>query len=239
MTYSDFCHHPNKQGFDYFYGLPLTNLKDFGVNGDSVVKTRIPYMDVLMATIALGGAFTAFFCKEMGYIGKCTFWSSFLILLLGPLSVYLIYKNLKILNSILMRNYDVVEQPIRLEDNLSERLVKEGIEFMEGRKEDKKPFLLFMSWIQVHTALHTAERFKDRSNYGKYGDNVEELDWSVGKIMKALETLGLAANTFVYFTSDNGGHVDEYGIEGNREGGYNGIYRGKAKSHTILPLHNT
>ena len=53
------------------------------------------------------------------------------------------------------------------------------------------------------------------------------MDWSVGELVKALDTLDIADDTFVYFTSDNGGHVEEKGILGNREGGWNGIYRGR------------
>ena len=54
-----------------------------------------------------------------------------------------------------------------------------------------------------------------------------ELDWSVGQIMASLRDLDLLNNTLVYFTSDNGGHIEEKGIHGNREGGFNGIYRGE------------
>ncbi|KAI8497453.1 hypothetical protein Bbelb_247590 [Branchiostoma belcheri] len=66
-----------------------------------------------------------------------------------------------------------------------------------------------------------ATEFRGRSRHGLYGDAVEELDWSVGVVMATLERLGLTENTFVYFTSDNGGHI-ETGVEG----GSNGIYKG-------------
>ena len=84
-----------------------------------------------------------------------------------------------------------------------------------------------MSWIQVHTALHSTAPFKGRSAHGRYGDEVEEMDWSVGEILKSLDNLGLTDNTFVYFTSDHGGHLEEKGAHGEQEGGWNGIYRGK------------
>ena len=76
-------------------------------------------------------------------------------------------------------------------------------------------------------ALHASERFRGKSRHGRYGDEVEELDWSVGQVLDALDRLGLRDDTFVYFSSDNGGHRDEQDSEGNREGGWNGIYRGK------------
>lgn len=80
--------------------------------------------------------------------------------------------------------------------------------------------------MQVHTALHTSPRFSKHSVHGKYGDNVEEMDWSVGQVLQAVRRLHISDNTFIYFTSDNGGHIDEYGPDGSREGGYNGIYKG-------------
>ena len=58
------------------------------------------------------------------------------------------------------------------------------------------------------------------------------MDWSVGEILKALDRLGLAEDTFVVFSSDHGGHLEERGKAGNVEGGHNGIYRG-----TILKIY--
>ncbi len=52
------------------------------------------------------------------------------------------------------------------------------------------------------------------------------MDWSIGLVMKALHQYGMADNTLVYFSSDNGGHVEEVDLQGQRTGGYNGIYRG-------------
>ena len=77
----------------------------------------------------------------------------------------------------------------------------------------------------MHTVLHASARFRGRSAHGAYGDNVEEMDWCVGQVLSALDRLGLASNTLVYFTSDNGGHLEERN-NGRQEGGWNGIYRG-------------
>lgn len=44
-----------------------------------------------------------------------------------------------------------------------------------------RPFLLFVSLLHVHTPLITTEKFQGRSRHGLYGDNVEEMDWMVGK----------------------------------------------------------
>ncbi|XP_070564500.1 steryl-sulfatase-like [Ptychodera flava] len=56
------------------------------------------------------------------------------------------------------------------------------------------------------------------------------MDWMVGKVLSKLNELGLEENTFVYFTSDNGGSLDQFAVlpprVGEQEGGWNGIYRG-------------
>ena len=79
---------------------------------------------------------------------------------------------------------------------------------------------------QVHTALHSSAPFAGMSRHGRYGDEVEEMDWSVGEMLDTLDRLGMANNTLVVFTSDHGAHVEE-----TLEGGSNGIYRGT----TIAP----
>ena len=131
------------------------------------------------------------------------------------------------MNSILMRGHDVVEQPIRLYENLTQKFTQEGLEFLEARAGDEAPFLLLMPWVQVHTALHTSREFRGRSKHGAFGDNVEELDWSVGEILNALDRLNMKTNTFVYFSSDNGAHDDERNLRGDVCGGYNGVYKGE------------
>ena len=53
-----------------------------------------------------------------------------------------------------------------------------------------------------------------------------EMDNGIGNILDFLEANNLRDNTFVYFSSDNGGHLEEVGLDGQQEGGYNGIYKG-------------
>lgn len=149
QRYTDFCFHPLNQGFDHFYGLPLTNLKDFGNDGDSVVLTRLPYLDSCIASIMLGLPLLLIYLVKTGHLGPGKAVIFFVSIGILVLSVTFIYKNLKMLNSILMRNFDVVEQPIDLYDNLTEKLVREGVGFMEQQVQQDKPFLLIMSWVQV------------------------------------------------------------------------------------------
>ncbi|XP_048453833.1 steryl-sulfatase [Rhincodon typus] len=93
-------------------------------------------------------------------------------------------------------------------------------------KNSDRPFLLFMSFIPVHTALYASPEFLGKSKHGLYGDSVEEMDWSVGQILASLERLNLSNRTLVYFTSDQGAHVEEISDSGEVHGGWNGIYKG-------------
>lgn len=219
----DPCHHPLQHGFDYFYGLPLTNLKDFGRNGDSVVTTYVPSILPICYTALILGASAAYPLLRRRRYGLASF--AIFMLVVKPIAVILFIKNIATINGIVMRGFDVVEQPIRL-PGMTQRLVAESQRFVRSAVKEDKPFLLFLSFIHVHTALFTHPSFAGRSAHGRYGDNVEELDWAIGKMTALLTELGQENNTFVYFSSDNGAHIQEVGLDGQREGGHNGIFRG-------------
>ncbi|NXO04720.1 ARSD Arylsulfatase, partial [Rhinopomastus cyanomelas] len=88
-----------------------------------------------------------------------------------------------------------------------------------------QPFLLFVSLLHVHTPLITTEKFQGRSRHGPYGDNVEEMDWMVGRLLAVIEKEGLKNTTFIYFASDHGGFLEAH--RGNTQlGGWNGVYKG-------------
>lgn len=102
----------------------------------------------------------------------------------------------------LMRDDEVIEAPVE-QDTLTECYTKEAVRFIVEHKN--KPFFLYLSHFVPHTPLHAGARFRGRSNNGKYGDAVEELDWSTGEILSALKAHGCDGTTLVIFTSDNGG----------------------------------
>uniref|UniRef100_A0ACB8FI21 Uncharacterized protein n=1 Tax=Sphaerodactylus townsendi TaxID=933632 RepID=A0ACB8FI21_9SAUR len=132
------------------------------------------------------------------------------------------YGFVKYWNCIILRNHIILEQPMDPENSAS-RILKESISFIERNK--KGPFLLFVSFLHVHTPLITTETFRGKSRHSLYGDNVEEMDWMVGKILAAVDKKGLRNNTFTYFTSDHGGFLEaRYGDV--QMGGWNGIYKG-------------
>jgi uncharacterized sulfatase len=69
----------------------------------------------------------------------------------------------------------------------------------------KEPFFLFLAHPMPHRPLHASDGFLGQAPAaGRYGDVVQELDWSVGKVLDSLTDLGIAEDTLVVFTSDNG-----------------------------------
>src|SRR5262245_32147760 len=72
------------------------------------------------------------------------------------------------------------------------------------RRAKNNPFLLYVPHSMPHVPLFASEKFKGKSGKGLYADVMTEIDWSVGEIMKALKSEGVADRTLVLFTSDNG-----------------------------------
>jgi arylsulfatase A-like enzyme len=73
-----------------------------------------------------------------------------------------------------------------------------------AKKTPAQPFFLYFPLTAPHTPIAPADEFKGKSQAGEYGDFVVEVDWAVGEVLQALERNGLAENTLVVFTSDNG-----------------------------------
>jgi arylsulfatase A-like enzyme len=101
----------------------------------------------------------------------------------------------------LLRDGKVVEQPAD-QTTLTKRYTEEAVAFIAEKKGG--PFFLYFAHTFPHVPLFASPAFKGRSRAGIYGDAVEELDWSVGEVLAALKRNGLAENTLVFFTSDNG-----------------------------------
>lgn len=78
----------------------------------------------------------------------------------------------------------------------------EAVGFIKANKA--KPFFLYFPHTAVHTPIHPGEKFRGKSDNGRFGDWVEEMDWSVGQVLDTLRELKLDENTLVVFTSDNG-----------------------------------
>ncbi|XP_022103782.1 steryl-sulfatase-like [Acanthaster planci] len=216
------CSHPNGQGFDYFFGLPLTNLRDCGGKSNVFVAWDPHiYRDIVLTFLVL--LWAAYTVRKHGYIGPSGFVMCVAMAAVLCGGFFAFIKSVRMMNCVLMENQRVVEQPLQY-NCLTERLNHRAIDFLEQAHD--QPFLLVVSFLQAHTALFRSEHFVNHSQHGLYGDVVEEMDWSVGEVLAALKRLGVDDNTFIYLTSDNGGHVEEFSEDGEREGGWNGIFKG-------------
>ncbi len=104
----------------------------------------------------------------------------------------------------LYRDETMLEPDIIKQDQarLTGMYTKEAIDFIDKSKDG--PFFLYLAHTFPHQPLFASEKFKDKSKVGIFGDAVEEIDWSVGEIMKCLERNGISDNTIIMFTSDNG-----------------------------------
>jgi arylsulfatase A len=101
----------------------------------------------------------------------------------------------------LLRGEEVIEYPVD-QDTLTQRYTAESLAFIRANRD--KPFFLYLPHSMVHQPLAASASFRGRSGHGLFGDAVEELDWSVGEILKTLQELQLDSKTLVIFTSDNG-----------------------------------
>ncbi len=88
-------------------------------------------------------------------------------------------------------------------------LTEKAVEWI--KQQEDEPFFLYFSTTNIHHPFTPAPRFQGTSECGPYGDFVHELDWIVGEVVKTLEAQGVADNTLIIFTSDNGGMFNETG----------------------------
>jgi arylsulfatase A-like enzyme len=101
----------------------------------------------------------------------------------------------------LFENEKIVEHDSD-QSQFTRRFTERAVSFLERNRE--RPFFLYLAHVMPHVPIFASKEFQGRSGRHRYGDVVEELDWSVGKIMQTLERLGLNERTLVIFTSDNG-----------------------------------
>jgi arylsulfatase A-like enzyme len=106
----------------------------------------------------------------------------------------------------LVRGTEVVEHPAD-QSTLTERYTDEAVRFITANKG--RPFFLYLPHTFPHIPLHASARFKGKSKGGLYGDCVEAIDWSTGRILDTIKTLGLDDDTLVIFTSDNGPWLEQ------------------------------
>lgn len=98
------------------------------------------------------------------------------------------------------------------DEELSFTFLEKAKNFIAEKKQ--KPFFLFFAATEPHVPRMPATMFKGKSGLGYRGDAILQLDWLVGEIMKEVERLGIAKNTLIIFSSDNGPVLDDGYLDG-------------------------
>jgi arylsulfatase A-like enzyme len=133
----------------------------------------------------------------------------------------------------LLRDERVAEAPVE-QEKLVALYTEEAIKFITANREH--PFFLYLPHTAVHVPIHPGAAFQGKSANGRYGDWVEEVDWSTGAVLNTLHDLKLDDHTLVLFTSDNGPWLimgDEGGVAGPLRGGKGTTWEGGVREPTI------
>ena len=120
------------------------------------------------------------------------------------------------------------------EDHLTRRYTEEAVKFIHANRDH--PFFLYLPHTAVHVPIHPGPEFRGKSANGRYGDWVEEMDWSTGRVLDTLRELRLESNTLVVFTSDNGPwlkHKEDAGSAGPLRGGKGSTWEGGMRESTL------
>ncbi|HET6878814.1 MAG TPA: sulfatase [Pirellulales bacterium] len=88
------------------------------------------------------------------------------------------------------------------QSQLTTRYAEHAVSFIERHRD--RPFFVYLAHNMPHVPLFVSDKFRDKSPRGLFGDVIEEVDWSVGQVLKTLKRLDLDDRTLVIFTSDNG-----------------------------------
>jgi arylsulfatase A len=196
---------PTRQGFDYYFGIPYSN--DMGPAADGAKSNPgkpLPNPDEAAAKAAAAKQQT----DETGLKGFAQ----------SPLP--------------LLENETVVGR-VRVEEQFAvTRLYTErAVRFIRDHQD--RPFFVYLPHTAVHFPLYPSEPFMGKSPNGLIGDWAEEVDWSVGQVLDAVRELKLDANTFVLFTSDNGGALNHGSNNRPLRGSKGSTFEGGIRTCTI------
>lgn len=105
------------------------------------------------------------------------------------------------------------------DENIADSIAEHAVRFIEENRD--RPFFLYLCTNDIHVPRFPHDRFRGKNKMGLRGDAIAQFDWTVGRVMKALEEMGLDENTLVLLTSDNGPVVND-GYEDRAEELLNG-----------------
>ncbi len=136
----------------------------------------------------------------------------------------------------LMRDEECIEFPLD-QTTITRRLADESIRFIEESVKEGKPFFLYLANPMPHIPLFVSPEFEGKSANGLYGDVIEEIDYSNGRVLDALKANGVDEDTLVIFSSDNGPWLlfgDHGGSAKPLRDGKGSTYEGGQRVPTIM-----
>lgn len=173
--------YPTRNGFDYWYGMPYSNDMNF--------NARMTPEQVWIA-------------KREGQLTELMAgFHNLLDSFKHPVSAD--YK-VPLINSDCRQGdcEDAILETAVEQTTITRRLTEKAIEFMTENKDG--PFFVYLPYSMPHLPVFASQDFEGSSLTGVYGDTIQEIDWAAGQIRDALKELGIAENTLVVFSSDNG-----------------------------------
>ncbi len=121
------------------------------------------------------------------------------------------------------------------QDQLTTRYTERAVSFIHRNRD--RPFFFYLAHSMPHVPLHVSDKFRGKSGHGLYGDVIQEVDWSVGEVMRALKENGLEDDTLVVFTSDNGpwlSYGDHSGVASPLREGKGTIWEGGVRVPCVM-----
>lgn len=95
-------------------------------------------------------------------------------------------------------------------EDIDEIFMEHSLKWMEKQNSENKPFFLWYCPTRMHQKTHVGEKWRGKSGHSEYADGLMQLDWIVGQLLDKLENLGIADNTIVMFSSDNGVNMSHW-----------------------------
>lgn len=102
--------------------------------------------------------------------------------------------------------YDNYEEDVLIKDmsKFTKLYTNKAIDYLENKREDNKPFILYVAHTMLHSRVGVSPEFKGTSDRSLYGDALQELDSETGRLLETLDKLGLRENTIIIYMTDNG-----------------------------------
>jgi arylsulfatase A-like enzyme len=113
-------------------------------------------------------------------------------------------------------------------EDVDSEIVRRSLNFIDRSVAADTPFFLWHNATRCHVWTHLSPKWQGKSGFGLFADAMMELDWEVGQILDKLDELGIADDTIMLFTSDNGAEIFSWPTAAtNRSGAKRTVLRGR------------